>query len=77
MPFELNMRVYLTATYRKGLSIAFKKLRRKFVMEIKTSGIDALVFFTVIFVGLSTILVILGVKAESENMEYTVERFSQ
>ena len=46
-------------------------------MEIKTSGIDALEFFTFIFVGLSTILVILGVKAASESMEYTVERFSQ
>ena len=77
MPFELNMRVYLTATYRKGLSIAFKKLRRKFVMEIKTSGIGALEVFTFIFVGLSTILIILGVKAASESMEYTVERFSK
>ena len=46
-------------------------------MEIKTSGIGALEVFTFIFVGLSTILIILGVKAASESMEYTVERFSQ
>ena len=77
MPFELNMRVYSTATYRKGLRIAFKILRRKFVMEIKTSGIGALEVFTFIFIGLSTILVILGVKTISESMEYPAERFSQ
>lgn len=46
-------------------------------MEIKTSGIGALEVFTFIFVGLSTILVILAVKTVSESMEYTVERFSK
>ena len=52
------MRVYLTAPYRKGLSIAFKKLRRKFVMDAPSQEVitnddamvqvDGVVFFQII-----------------------------